>query len=162
MTADITKHTPTPTLARVVEFLRVRFPNVSDVALLHGGAWSSAFAFRSDDHERVIRFGAYREDYEKDRVAAGWRRPYLPVPEVLEIGDAFEGVYAVSVRHHGEGLASLSVDRLRSVIGELFLSLGAIRDIDAPGTGFGMWQAPSRSEERRVGKECRSRWSPYH
>jgi len=51
MTADITKHTPTPTLARVVEFLRVRFPNVADVALLHG--------------------------------------------------DAFDGVYAVSVRHHG-------------------------------------------------------------
>ena len=23
-----------------------------------------------------------------------------------------------------------------------------------------MWK--SRSEERRVGKECRSRWSPYH
>ena len=22
--------------------------------------------------------------------------------------------------------------------------------------------APKRSEERRVGKECRSRWSPYH
>src|SRR3712207_8857864 len=22
--------------------------------------------------------------------------------------------------------------------------------------------APCRSEERRVGKECRSRWSPYH
>ena len=21
---------------------------------------------------------------------------------------------------------------------------------------------PTRSEERRVGKECRSRWSPYH
>ena len=25
-------------------------------------------------------------------------------------------------------------------------------------SGFGM----CRSEERRVGKECRSRWSPYH
>ena len=24
------------------------------------------------------------------------------------------------------------------------------------------WQGPKRSEERRVGKECRSRWSPYH
>src|SRR3712207_9174252 len=23
-------------------------------------------------------------------------------------------------------------------------------------------QLPTRSEERRVGKECRSRWSPYH
>src|SRR5438309_4097168 len=28
-------------------------------------------------------------------------------------------------------------------------------------TGTGATQAP-RSEERRVGKECRSRWSPYH
>ena len=27
-----------------------------------------------------------------------------------------------------------------------------------PGTRI----APVRSEERRVGKECRSRWSPYH
>src|SRR6202453_584861 len=24
------------------------------------------------------------------------------------------------------------------------------------------WHTPDRSEERRVGKECRSRWSPYH
>src|SRR2546430_3415191 len=24
------------------------------------------------------------------------------------------------------------------------------------------WGASNRSEERRVGKECRSRWSPYH
>src|SRR3712207_9319392 len=24
------------------------------------------------------------------------------------------------------------------------------------------WEGVSRSEERRVGKECRSRWSPYH
>ena len=23
-------------------------------------------------------------------------------------------------------------------------------------------ESPARSEERRVGKECRSRWSPYH
>src|SRR5438067_3213194 len=25
-----------------------------------------------------------------------------------------------------------------------------------------VWNVPDRSEERRVGKECRSRWSPYH
>ena len=25
-----------------------------------------------------------------------------------------------------------------------------------------MAKSPMRSEERRVGKECRSRWSPYH
>ena len=28
--------------------------------------------------------------------------------------------------------------------------------------GFNSWCWLGRSEERRVGKECRSRWSPYH
>ena len=28
--------------------------------------------------------------------------------------------------------------------------------------GYIEWQGDIRSEERRVGKECRSRWSPYH
>ena len=27
---------------------------------------------------------------------------------------------------------------------------------------LGAWASVVRSEERRVGKECRSRWSPYH
>ena len=27
---------------------------------------------------------------------------------------------------------------------------------------LGMTSCGTRSEERRVGKECRSRWSPYH
>ena len=28
--------------------------------------------------------------------------------------------------------------------------------------GDSIWHVTARSEERRVGKECRSRWSPYH
>ena len=28
--------------------------------------------------------------------------------------------------------------------------------------GEEIFENPNRSEERRVGKECRSRWSPYH
>ena len=35
----------------------------------------------------------------------------------------------------------------------------------AEGSGFGVCayaRSRGRSEERRVGKECRSRWSPYH
>ena len=30
------------------------------------------------------------------------------------------------------------------------------------GAGMLLQAQPIRSEERRVGKECRSRWSPYH
>ena len=35
-------------------------------------------------------------------------------------------------------------------------------EIMEAGTTFIRENEPARSEERRVGKECRSRWSPYH
>ena len=38
---------------------------------------------------------------------------------------------------------------------EVMASQGHVRDLPKSQLGF-------RSEERRVGKECRSRWSPYH
>ena len=41
----------------------------------------------------------------------------------------------------------------------------AIADVTDPNTGrslLDVWKEGRRSEERRVGKECRSRWSPYH
>src|SRR5260370_39871691 len=46
--------------------------------------------------------------------------------------------------------------------GQLHIDLGAVvpivlRSIERPILSAGI-----RSEERRVGKECRSRWSPYH
>src|SRR2546426_11116476 len=40
-----------------------------------------------------------------------------------------------------------------------FVRVGSTR---APTTAFVDRDVPRRSEERRVGKECRSRWSPYH
>ena len=33
---------------------------------------------------------------------------------------------------------------------------------DSDQANSGQTNPASRSEERRVGKECRSRWSPYH
>src|SRR3712207_1264621 len=59
-------------------------------------------------------------------------------------------------------------------IGEAFeeIKLGKAKVMLAGGTeaaitpfaqnAFANMKALSRSEERRVGKECRSRWSPYH
>ena len=51
---------------------------------------------------------------------------------------------------------------------DLFLSLhynsvGEDRDpLSRSGCAVFYYHTPARSEERRVGKECRSRWSPYH
>ena len=39
----------------------------------------------------------------------------------------------------------------------------AMTDVQNGGLKYvGMYPDVHRSEERRVGKECRSRWSPYH
>ena len=38
----------------------------------------------------------------------------------------------------------------------------AARDAAVVAEGNAASSASNRSEERRVGKECRSRWSPYH
>ena len=34
--------------------------------------------------------------------------------------------------------------------------------VDEPRLDYSEFKTDLRSEERRVGKECRSRWSPYH
>ena len=40
---------------------------------------------------------------------------------------------------------------------------GRLASWDQRGKNQDYWEIPAgRSEERRVGKECRSRWSPYH
>ena len=54
-----------------------------------------------------------------------------------------EGERAAIVGINGAGKTTL----LRIIVGELPADSGEI---------------VTRSEERRVGKECRSRWSPYH
>src|SRR5256884_9781261 len=45
------------------------------------------------------------------------------------------------------------------------ISANLLRDeelVDLIAAAGGKWIFIGRSEERRVGKECRSRWSPYH
>ena len=42
------------------------------------------------------------------------------------------------------------------------LFVGPETDVSALAPEFTLTPGATRSEERRVGKECRSRWSPYH
>ena len=66
-------------------------------------------------------------------------------------GSAFA---AHALSHIGfAGATGAVVLGLNPIFGLLAFTLGAGVAIGALGT---------RSEERRVGKECRSRWSPYH
>ena len=95
----------------VLEFLNGRFGQVEGLERLGGGFWSAAYAFKTEGRELVVRFGEDRSWFEADRSAMAFASPDLPVPEVVEIGAAFGGAYAISVRHHGSYLEMISPEQ---------------------------------------------------
>jgi aminoglycoside phosphotransferase (APT) family kinase protein len=117
---------------RVVEsqargFLAGKYGAVEELQPLGGGSWSSAYAFSHAGHALVVRFGPSKDWFEADRAALSFSSPELPVPEVLEVGDAFDGAYAISVRHYGTNLEDVRPDQsdvagpmLASLLGALF------------------------------------------
>src|SRR5438067_6932031 len=83
-------------------FLAERYGrSAGSVAALGGGDWSRAFSFRLDNRDLVVRFGRYLEDFTKDQKAMAFARPDLPVPAVLEVGEALGVFYAISERRFG-------------------------------------------------------------
>ena len=108
---------------------------VEDLEPLSGGFWSSAFAYRSaDGHELVVRFGQLLDGFEADRAAMAYAGPDLPVPEVLEIGAAFGGSYAISVRARGRFLEDVRPEEADAAGPTIVRLLGALHAVpaDAP------------------------------
>src|SRR2546427_11780728 len=56
----------------------------------------------------------------------------------------------------------LSAQEIATNAGALFLLFPVGAQAVAMGQTAAALEGRGRSEERRVGKECRSRWSPYH
>ena len=85
-------------------------------------------------------------------------KPVLQIPTVSNIAEADALLAEIAARKRQIDLHEIElkeeVDRLKGECAYICEPLK--QDIAA------REQARSRSEERRVGKECRSRWSPYH
>ena len=79
-----------------------------------------------------------------------------PALELQEQGEAF---YFIANYHSMTSLFHAGERRQNTLEVALdFLACG----LDPKKTVFFKQSDVPRSEERRVGKECRSRWSPYH
>ncbi|MEO8931858.1 MAG: phosphotransferase [Lacisediminihabitans sp.] len=123
-------------LQTVETYLQHRF-HASAVGALSSGTWSQAFVFTVNAHRFVLRFGGDRVEYEKDQLAANWSSQALPVPEVLEVGEAFDRHFAISRHVDGLLLDELDADGWHRTIPALLEALGALRDITLPGVGYG-------------------------
>ncbi len=128
-------------LFQAKSFLESRFGgDYGDIVPLAQGAWSTAFAFRQRGRDHVIRFGAHREDFVKDRLAVRHSNCALPIPQGIELGEAFGGHYAISERVFGSYIDEVDGVRMRALLPSLFAALDAMRLADLSGTtGFGGW-----------------------
>jgi Phosphotransferase enzyme family len=113
-------HQVTESQAR--DFLAGKYGAVDELRALGGGAWSAAFSFSHAGHALVVRFGPSKDWFEADRSAVSFSSPELPVPRVLDVGEAFDGGYAVSVRHYGTYLEDVRPDQ-SEVAGPMLASL---------------------------------------
>src|ERR1041385_2003757 len=81
-------------------------------------------------------------------------------------GDGINGVFE-SLRTHADKIQFIQVRHeeaaafMATAYAKFTGKLGCCVATSGPG-GIHLLNGLYRSEERRVGKECRSRWSPYH
>ncbi|MGH2513841.1 MAG: phosphotransferase family protein, partial [Candidatus Limnocylindrales bacterium] len=132
-----------PERGEVLAFLSARAGVPEDLQPLTGGAWSSAWAYRVDGEELVVRFGHEVSWYEADRRAMDFAGPDLPVPEVREVGTTPTGrAYAISVRHHGRFLEETPVDLAAAVAPTLTRLLLALYAVPAAPDAPVLWHQP--------------------
>src|SRR2546422_10445793 len=93
--------------------------------------------------------------------------PYTTLFRSLAQGPSAEALYAAgALRAAADSFAARAAAEPRTAAH--WYNVGAtLYRAGADGKAAAAWAvaarlAPRRSEERRVGKECRSRWSPYH
>lgn len=125
----------------VQEFLQNRTEEKIDgVTPVGYGEWSQAFFYKEKDIQKVIRFSDIDEDFLRDQFAFRYSSQILPIPEIEEIGKAFNGFFAISKKVDGEMIDTLGSEEMQRIVQKLMVLFEAMRSGDTSQTkGFGPW-----------------------
>jgi hygromycin-B 4-O-kinase len=133
---------------QIKQFLESHYgQHITALEAIGAGEWSQAFSFSMQGAAYIVRFGAHKEDFEKDQRAALVAPRELGVPRVKEIGEALGGYFAVSERAYGKMLDELEAQKMRQVVPSVFATFDTLRSIDISSTkGYGQWDASGNAK----------------
>jgi len=142
-------------------FINERFGDrAGEVSRMSGGDWSQAYALSLDGSPVILRLGRHGDDYLKDQIVTRWSSDVLPIPKVIELGEAPFGFFAVSERAYGEFLDQLDDKRMTALLPDLFRVMDAMREIDVSEThGYGLWTPDGRGRRRSWKEALLSKFS---
>ncbi len=113
---------------------------VGDLEPLSGGFWSSAFGYRVAGRELVLRVGDLPEAFEMERLAMSFDGPDLPVPAVHRLGSALGRAYAISERHHGRFLETITPEEAAVAGTPIMRMLAALRAVPVEAGAPAEWR----------------------
>src|SRR3989449_3855795 len=134
----------------MLAFILRRLAQAVVVMLAVGLIAFALFRFVGDPVLFMLGQDATPQDRERVTRLLGLDQPFY-VQYASFVERAVQGEFGLSLRQM-RPVSALIVERLPAT-----LELSFVAALLALVAGIAM-----RSEERRVGKECRSRWSPYH
>ena len=142
-------------------FLRAHLGAAERIHALTAGEHSTAFGFRSEGRELVLRVGHSAAGYRKDRFAhQHLASGALPIPRVLEIG-AYDSdrSFALSERAAGQPLALRPREEIPEWLDAIFGVLRSLHRAPAPGSGFGAWDGATGDAHCESFREALLAWA---
>ena len=111
---------------------------IETLAPLKGGEWSAAYKFSLEGHIFVLRLSHTPENFHRDKVAAQWASPNLPIPQIIKIDRYQDQYYAISPFFNGVAIENLSAIDLERTIPDFLSMMTALQstNLDSIG-GFG-------------------------
>ncbi|MBT3191230.1 MAG: phosphotransferase [Verrucomicrobia bacterium] len=121
---------PQLTIAQIADWLANRYDSAAtELAPISGGFWSAAYTFRTGDDDFVLRFSDMADGFAIDAAATQFTAPDLPVPEVIDVGEALGHQYAISRRHYGRFVEDASLEDAEAVGRAMARLLAALRAV---------------------------------
>ncbi|MEM9775783.1 MAG: aminoglycoside phosphotransferase family protein [Chloroflexota bacterium] len=139
---------PRPSTKQLSNFLTdYHSSTINNLEPISGGFWSSAFTYSVDSEHLVLRLGDMSEGFLMDQQAMQFKNGSLPIPDVLDVGEALGHHYAISRRHFGKFLEDVPVEKSEAAGKALEKLLAGLRSVESSLDDPVLWYNPEAAPD---------------